>query len=69
MKAPSKQTWVGVAVMALTILSSYLGLDKAGYINQPAPAPIENNITVAAPTEHSHKDLERRIKLLETWHE
>ena len=70
MKPTPKQTWVGVAMLALTILSSYLGLDKAGYINQPPANTIEttNTFNVAAPTEHRHPALELRIKVLETWH-
>lgn len=50
MKAPSKKaTWVGVAMLALTMLSSYLGLDKAGYINQP-PSTQESTSTNTTTT-------------------
>ena len=66
MKAPAKQaTWAGVAMLALTILSSYISIkyERHQVAKSQEAAPVKVDVKVEGGNDHSHGEVLSRIDI------
>ena len=61
MKKPTQtQTWIGLVITVLTVISGYLGIDKYG----PQPS-ITTNTTTVIEASHEHRSAESIQRMID----